>query len=993
MGKLKNNFIKIGFLILLSLTPIIWFWGRKGIIINGVDTNFPLNPLLWFVRRFSVWSDTLNGGMDFSSSTSGMFFHLIQAIPFKLGFSLTNVELISLIFWFALIVVGSYLLARYFFPGNSFAQLVLVVIYTFNIYMFNAWENVKVSNLSLVAAIPFVILIFDMVAHKKLRLSKAFVLSLLIGIVISGGGINPAYITSFFMLFFIYFVGLILFSKETKRDIFFGFVVIALGIVVINLFWILPSLNYILKNISSNQSIGSLGFANWVDSLSRNSSVVNIVRLFGAWDWYIYESKIPVYIPYSIKYFFNPLFIIFSFVVTFLFLISFLIKNSERKYLYPTISVMALVGIFMGLGSHDPTGGIFKWLGRHIPFFSLFRSPWYIFTPLLIFSYAIGVGLLVDSLLHYARLKKAALLLKIATLLFIVVYLFYSYPQVTGKIFRPGRKDGFYINFPDYVLAAGKWLEGKKGGRVISYPDEVILNFNWGYRGIESILQLVSDREMIFPSINAGGNISLVSDEFYSKLKKGETGSVFSLMSKLGADTIFEMNDLSNMAPMGLIKAAKINTFGKWNFYSLPVEGGTNKIFTLNNFIFFSNKEEGSKALSVLSNNQHIVGSNDSVAHNIPQIGNNAGNVILALNSHLKKSFDFEEDKSSFFNGQNGLNVSVVNFDFIVKKEGNYQPILERYKVEEFGIDPSKELSLTLNGNKTSWKPVEVNDSFVKYEKVHFFIGEYIVQVKLDNANMVVAGSNFIEEGQGTFERGSDGSLAIINRKLERDIFANYQLGNFDPMQRYYVKFDYLHSYGGGGLVLVSQTDGIKYIKSQVDRIPSYSDWSPVSVFYNPVDVKSKLEVNLISTKGSDSEGTKVNFRNLQVFKLFTNDMFFLEESKPSIDTPSVKFSKVSPVEYRGEVKNIKGNFVLFFNENYSPDWELKLIGHESYYPLHFTVDLYANAWEVDGLGGDQKFEIYYRPQNLRNIGMAIAFVSVLGGLSVYLYVRKKNNL
>ncbi|KKQ10582.1 MAG: hypothetical protein US19_C0002G0001, partial [Candidatus Daviesbacteria bacterium GW2011_GWB1_36_5] len=84
-------------LIIFSLTPIIWFIGREGYLINGVDTNFPLDPLVWFVRRIYVWNPVLNAGLDFSSSSAGLFFHLIQVVPYLMNLNLQWVEIISLV--------------------------------------------------------------------------------------------------------------------------------------------------------------------------------------------------------------------------------------------------------------------------------------------------------------------------------------------------------------------------------------------------------------------------------------------------------------------------------------------------------------------------------------------------------------------------------------------------------------------------------------------------------------------------------------------------------------------------------------------------------------------------------------------------------------------------------------------------------------------------------------------------------------------------------
>src|SRR3990167_10863375 len=121
--KIKQNWLII-ILILFSLTPVIWFLGRGGVLINGSDTNFPLDPIICFKRRFFVWNDVANAGTNFASSTAGFFFHLIQVIPFSLGAPLQLTQMISLVFWFSLIIFSGFVFAKVIIPRNRLAQLV-----------------------------------------------------------------------------------------------------------------------------------------------------------------------------------------------------------------------------------------------------------------------------------------------------------------------------------------------------------------------------------------------------------------------------------------------------------------------------------------------------------------------------------------------------------------------------------------------------------------------------------------------------------------------------------------------------------------------------------------------------------------------------------------------------------------------------------------------------------------------------------------------------
>jgi len=386
--KLFRSRLAFFLVVLMGFTPIIWFIGKPGVLINGSDTNFPLDPAIWFARRFFVWNSVASAGGDFSSSTAGIFFHLIQFIPFKLGFSLQLVQITSFVFWFLLIVVASFIFARVILQKNIFAQFTLVIFYSFNIYLFNTWENVKVANLSLVASIPLALSI--LILAKRGRISKKAVVfySVLVGVLVSGTGINPAYFVSFFLVLTIYVLAQVLvnFSKEAIIGILRNFSLLSTLIILVNSFWILPTSSFIIKNIGPGKSIDTIGYTNWIDSLSKNASILNIIRLQGAWDWYAFDgvTGLPLYIPYALNFFFRMPFIIFSLGLPVLVIVSLLFANKKMRDLYLAFGLMFILGIFLGVGTHLPTGHAFRFFAR-CPFlhfsgalgiFSPYWLPW-----------------------------------------------------------------------------------------------------------------------------------------------------------------------------------------------------------------------------------------------------------------------------------------------------------------------------------------------------------------------------------------------------------------------------------------------------------------------------------------------------------------------------------------------------------------------------------------------------------------------------------------
>jgi hypothetical protein len=302
------NFI---YLFLLCLIPLLWFLGRGDVLITGLDTNFPLNPLTWFLRRFFVWNGANNAGVDFSSSTAGMFFHFVQLVPYLFGLSLKYVEIFSMVFWFFAIVFSSFFLSRVVVPSSKLAQVVFVTIYSINTYLFNTWENVKVSNLALVASLPLFIATVYLLFHKKIKPSQAIMYLCIASILVSGAGINPAYFMVIVMSLAIEVA--ILLIGNLKID---GWRVLKIGagalsvLLAINMFWVLPLLYFLFGGQA--KALSDIGFTDWLQSLSKNTSIVNIIRLQGAWDWYALDSAgMPQYLPYTLNYLYKLPFIIF----------------------------------------------------------------------------------------------------------------------------------------------------------------------------------------------------------------------------------------------------------------------------------------------------------------------------------------------------------------------------------------------------------------------------------------------------------------------------------------------------------------------------------------------------------------------------------------------------------------------------------------------------------------------------------------------------------
>lgn len=997
---------------LFSLTPIVWFLGKGNVLISGVDTNFPLDPIIWFQRRFFVWNAISNAGSDFSSSTAGLFFHLIQYIPCQMGFGLQSVQIISLIFWFSLIVLGSFLLAKIIFPKSPPVQLLFMSLYTFNIYLFNTWENVKVANISLVASVPFALATLIMLRQKSITVTLAIVYSVLTGIILSGAGINPAYFVTFFLIILIFVLSEItccpnshfIFSR-TKH-----FLIISIPIILVNLFWLLPTVYFISSNISPAGSIGEIGFTNWVDSLSENTSILNVLRMQGAWDWYPIDvmTNTPYYIPYATSYFNKIPFILFSFLLPFLAFTSFLKPLKTQLYLYVGFGAMLIIGVFLGAGTHSPTGSMFRLLLDHIPFFSLFRSPWYIFTPLVIIAISGLVSLLLYE--YWGKTVRSRLIIIFLTGILIIGNLFYSYPLISGRIFRPDRTDSFYIHFPDYIFQARDWLAKNNYGRIVSYPDIEVENFSWGYRGIETILELLVDRETLFTPLNTPDSaIASLLKEFYHNVKKGELEAAESLGGKLNVGLIFEKKDqqavYSPLQPV--LKDYQSYKIGEWEFYKLPNLALTPKLYSAREVFFTFPYDKTQPFFSAVNATDLVLNPQDNTVKMIPNIDGISGSIILAENKQTEDFADFKQSVSRLNNRLSLKDLSEAVFSVEFTEDSMRQPVIERYKLEDFGLMLGSAIELEVNGRKEKWEIDKVNDSFVFFKPVFLPSGKYTIKLKLVNRNLI-DGGNFNEgisfdnggewTGSGIYELlnlGNEKYLSITN--LDKvDIAAVFKLSSFDPMSDYYIETKYKQIYGNNAQVVITQWNFDRLLKVGKESMPNYPDWKTFSFYFDPVKVVSDLRIELTAPHVKDPLGTTVYFDEVKVYKVFSNKLLFINKSNSdALSVPKINFKQVSPAFYEAEVSGAYAPHVIVFSENYSPLWQLTVFNNKgekiSNMPRHFSANLYANAWYLENTPLDYSIKISYQPQRFFLIGSKITGATIVISiiLIIKLFLRK----
>jgi len=610
------------------------------------------------------------------------------------------------------------------------------------------------------------------------------------------------------------------------------------------------------------------------------------------------------------------------------------------------------------------------------------------------------------GLLVYRLDKKFFPLGLLLAVILIVGNLLYTYPLVTGKIFRPTMSDNFLISFPSYVFDTQDWLsQTEVRGRIVGYPDDEIERFSWGYNGIDSILALLADKENIFSSLNATESpVSQLTREFYQALKKEQIASARALASKLNIGLVFEKEDQGSLAPglPGEFEKLSLKKFEKWNFYEFPGDGSyVPKIYSVSKVFYGYPYEKGAKILPILGKDELLLNSEDSQVVQISGISSLAGRVILTDNSQAKDLFDFLSTLSTL--EERLVDRTLSNVDFTVKifETGMYQPILETYELGKFGIELNEALEVNLDGKIVTWEIERLTDSFVYFTPLELLEGDHKFSLILENVNLISEGdfqgeTSFTPDGQGDFDLIKDGDevyLSIFN-KSDRDISANFSLSTFNPMSHYYIKVRYKQIYGDNASFLINQGRDNVLVTAQKEWLPNYPEWGVFSFYYQPVKTNSKLDVSLLAPYTKDALGTKVLYDDLGVWQVFTNNLVFIKQGQQKLTIPSnIDFKKKSPVLYEGEVREASQPHIIVFSENYSDQWELTAFDDSGknleLTPIHFSANLFANAWYIEGTPRNYKFKIYYKSQRLFNIGLSISGLSL--GLATALFIKEVN--
>lgn len=669
----KRIFFDLFIIVLLGLIPLLWL--KDGSILLGHDAGLSLDPVVHFLDRLHVWSQRFSIGTDQSAALLGAFFiHGFESFLAWLGFSLHSGQIIQFIFWFTAPGVAMYFFACKTFPDKRYLPLIASVIYMLNYYLIQGWFIAERTKFSIYIAFPLVLYFLIRYLTSKMGFPKTIILTGIVLGIFNGGGSLPLYGGLIFtILIVILYINAIDASFETLKRTAFYLIGVAFFYFLLNAYWIIPYLFYILGFYSRDlaQSGGTEGALSWARYLSSESTFINLFRGQGIPDWYLNP-----YHAYSKVYLANPLLIIVSFLFPILAFASFLIDKAKKEaFILYLMFLICLVGILFSSGPESQFGFIFEFLVRYVPGFAIFRSAFFKFNYMVWFAYGILIGFTIDYFLSRLEFKyfkqKAFIFSKIVLLLIITGYVMYHYPVLNGSFLdysrEPGRELTTRVKVPNYVIEFGKWVNRQNPNlRFLVMPqlgNTSYISYAWKYWSIAPVTSLLSRNSFVHNTALVAESERVLMGEMYAAFLRGDMESFSDFLEVFAIDAILLQKDydwknlswgtIDPRTYEAVLKShpelfQKEKAFGRWEVYGITERTGSLRVNSSTKLSFLSGRL--GKVVSFpyfVPKSPLFMG--DLEQRNIDYYAKNASDVYLAPEC-IQCDLEYKEETFKYYN-------------------------------------------------------------------------------------------------------------------------------------------------------------------------------------------------------------------------------------------------------------------------------------------------------------------------------------------------------
>jgi len=565
----KITAIEIAILFIAGLVPLLWL--NEGFIISKGD-DFPLflNPQQSFRTGVYLWSPNFLG---YATPTPAYALYQYSAVFLSyLGLSVGSVQIFFQVFLFMLAGFSMYYFSKTVYPTVKLAGFAAGFFYMFNFFALDNRQNI--GFVWTYAFLPLLLALFVKVINAtfqrdKKTANKNIIYFALVSIVaFSFASINPANLALMLFGIAILVVYYLVKFRKQLRPLLASFGKIAGLAVPINLWWIIPILNFYFLSSQTFNSTVSVGAWSWTHA---RASFLNLFWLNGFWGW------LPEYVPYIGSYS-NPVLIILVFA-PFIVAASALLFKGEKSRFNAYIMGSILVLLFLAKGLHEPFRDLNLLLYNNISLMSMFREPASKFTLLIVPFLALLIGYAVGNFANVTKLKIRRFYFRVNKILVVslvlVVFVAAVYPLIINPL-----ETSSYVQIPDYWYQATNWINSQQGDwKVLITPldDYYQMNYTWGYYGTDQLIESLFEKPIVTTSSLDGYKINNDTAFNLKELKssiRGNRSSEFrAMLDLLNIKYIFQRNDVQNgMTNRYLMSAFEMQSFLSKQPYLLLVQ-------------------------------------------------------------------------------------------------------------------------------------------------------------------------------------------------------------------------------------------------------------------------------------------------------------------------------------------------------------------------------------------------------------------------------------
>ncbi|MEM0217107.1 MAG: alpha-(1-_3)-arabinofuranosyltransferase family protein [Candidatus Bathyarchaeia archaeon] len=551
-GRLEK--LEIVILFLLSLIPLLWW--KPGYIIAKGD-YFPFSGYFpfWFnlsrtLRTLSddahLWSAYNMGNVNAMSSY--LLYEILWLFLRSINLSVGLAQIIFQTFFFMGAGFSMYYLSKTVYPQLKLSPLISSIFYMFNFFVLRSRLNPGMAwtytFLPLLMALLIKIMNLTSQQNNKKTNKIIFYFAIISTISLSFASINPTNVVLTLLSLAILLPYYLIAQKNRIHQLLQQIVKLTIISTLLNMWWIIPILNYYLWSPLQLNSYINVTSWSWTH---YRASFLNLFRLNGDWDWR------PEYVPYIDSYS-NPILIILTFIPFFLAASALLFKTNKSRF-NAYVMLIILIFTFLAKGLHEPLSQLNLLLYIYIPYMNMFREPQSKFTMAIMPFLALLIGYAAHHIANIKiKLKHAPLIKTLTVTVCITTFIIASYPLVTNPIETKTEQLPFssYIKIPDYWKQAADWLNNQPGNYkiLITPPDDFYqMPYTWGYYGAEDFLPRLIQKPILttyYYPYRINPNVTAALEYVGKTITYNKTMEFKVLLDLLNIKYILQRNDVQS---------------------------------------------------------------------------------------------------------------------------------------------------------------------------------------------------------------------------------------------------------------------------------------------------------------------------------------------------------------------------------------------------------------------------------------------------------------